>query len=97
MVFMSLLHTQYVEFMKNIAKLLFTRSSKVSVDFLKTTNVLFIGKSEEGPQNLEYGRIMTELTEIAETSAFFILQIQILDVIEGEYLNKSFEALFSLF
>lgn len=97
MVFMSLLHTQYAEFLKNIVKIIITRSSKVSVDFLKGTNILFIGKSEEGPQNQEYGKIMSELNEIEETSAYSILLIQIIEAIEHKYLEKAFDALFSLF
>jgi hypothetical protein len=95
--FLSLLHGQYVEVLKNILKLLLTRTSKISIEFLKHTNVLLLQKSDDSPQNKEYQTLLQELNGIKESSSYYMLLIQIATVMQKKYVNKAFEALFELF
>lgn len=97
LMFLSLLHGQYVEVLKNILKLLLTRTSKISIEFLRNTNVLLLQKSDDSPQNKEYQALLLELNGIKESSSYYMLLIQIATVMQKKYVNKAFEALFELF
>jgi hypothetical protein len=97
LMFMSLLHGQYVEYLKNLIKLILTKSSRISGEFLKNTNVLILQKSDDAPQNKEYVALLTELNQVPESSAYNMLLIQIVNILQKKYLHKAFEALFELF
>jgi len=95
--FMSLLQGQYAEFIRNVIKLFLTRSSKYSQEFLKQTNVQILQRSESSDHSQEYISLLTALNQVPESSAFLLLLIEIINVMQNKYLDKSFSALFDLF
>jgi len=97
LMFMSLLQGQYAEFMRNVIKLFLTRSSKYSQEFLKQTNVQILQRSESSDHSQEYISLLTALNQVPESSAFLLLLIEIINVMQNKYLDKSFSALFDLF
>jgi len=97
MMFMSLLHGQYAEFIRNVIKLLLTRSSKYSQEFLKQTNVQLLQRTESSDHSQEYITLLTELNQIPESSAYLMFLIEVVTVMQNKYFDKSFSALFELF
>lgn len=94
---MSLLHGQYVEYLRYMIRIILTKSSRISTEFFKNTNVLILQKSEDSPQNKEYIALLTELNQVPESSAYNMLLIQISNILQKKYLHRAFEALFELF
>ena len=95
--FMSLLHGQYVDMLRNLVRMLLTRTTKLSTDFLKNTNVLLLQKSDDSPQNKEYIQLLTELNAIPESSAYLMLIVQIITILNKKYISKACDALTEVF
>ena len=58
---------------------------------------MILQKSDDAPQNKEYVALLTELNQVPESSAYNMLLIQIVNILQKKYLHKAFEALFELF
>lgn len=64
---------------------------------MKLTNVQILHRSESSDHSQEYIALLSGLNQIPESSAYSMLLIEIVNVMQNKYLDKSFSALFELF
>lgn len=94
--FFSLMHSQFTEFIKLIVKLMVIKANKFSLEMINDINNCLVSKYASSANNQLLDEIYN-LKKNREDSSYFLIINQFLIMFEKKLLSKYFEILFDLF